>query len=226
MTTLFNPRLDILPTPQRLLWGELADVPLDFTLYGGTAVALHLGHRNSIDFDFFGTKALNTTALYAEIPFLHDAKIIQQEKNTLTCLVDRSGPVKVSFFGLPNIHSIAAPQVAPDNQLKVASLIDLAGMKAAVVQQRPEAKDYIDLDAIMSAGIGLPTALAAAKFIYGPNFNPQITLKALSYFDDGDLQKLPADMKARIVKAVAATDLNQLPTLESGNGNNNSGLRS
>ena len=225
MTTLFNPRLDILPTPQRLLWGELADVPLDFTLYGGTAVALHLGHRNSIDFDFFGTKALNTTALYAEIPFLHDAKIIQQE-NTLTCLVDRSGPVKVSFFGLPNIHSIAAPQVAPDNQLKVASLIDLAGMKAAVVQQRPEAKDYIDLDAIMSAGIGLPTALAAAKFIYGPNFNPQITLKALSYFDDGDLQKLPADMKARIVKAVAATDLNQLPTLESGNGNNNSGLRS
>ena len=226
MTTLFNPRLDILPTPQRLLWGELADVPLDFTLYGGTAVALHLGHRNSIDFDFFGTKALNTTALYAEIPFLHDAKIIQQEKNTLTCLVDRSGPVKVSFFGLPNIHSIAAPQVAPDNQLKVASLIDLAGMKAAVVQQRPEAKDYIDLDAIMSAGICLPTALAAAKFIYGPNFNPQITLKALSYFDDGDLQKLPADMKARIVKAVAATDLNQLPTLESGNGNNNSGLRS
>ncbi len=225
MTNPFNPRLDILPAPQRLLWDELADVPPDFTLYGGTAVALHLGHRQSIDFDFFGTKAINTAALYAEIPFLHNAKIIQQEKNTITCLVDRSGPVKISFFGLPHIRSIAAPHIAADNQLKVASLIDLAGMKAAVVQQRPEAKDYIDLDAIMSTGIGLPTALAAAKFIYGPNFNPQITLKALSYFDDGDLQKLPADMKARIVKAVAATDLNQLPTLESGNGGNNSGLR-
>jgi hypothetical protein len=217
----FTPKLNILPAPQRLLWPELADVPADFTLYGGTAVALHLGHRNSIDFDFFGAKAINTGELYVETPFLRDAKIIQQEKNTLTCLVDRNGPVKVSFFGLPHIRSIETPHIAADNQLKIAALIDLAGMKAAVVQQRPEAKDYIDLDAIMSTGIGLPLALSAAKFIYGPSFNPQITLKALSYFDDGDLRKLPDDMKGRIVKAVAATDLNQLPVLKPGNGNRN-----
>jgi hypothetical protein len=217
----FAPKLTILPAAQRLLWEELANVPPEFTLYGGTAIAMHLGHRQSVDFDFFSTKAINTTALYAEIPFLHDAKIIQQERNTLTCLVDRSGPVKVSFFGLPNIRSIEVQHIAADNQLKIASLIDLAGMKAAVVQQRPEAKDYIDLDAIMRAGVNLPTALAAAKFIYGPNFNPQITLKALSYFDDGDLWKLPDDMKARIVKAVAATDLNQLPALKPGSGNKN-----
>ena len=219
----FSPKLNILPAPQRLLWDELADLPPYFTLYGGTAVALHLGHRQSIDFDFFAAKAIDIAALSAEIPFLHDAKIIQQEKNTLTCLVDRRGPVKVSFFGLPQIRSIEAPHISPDNCLKVASLVDLAGMKAAVVQHRPEAKDYIDLDAIMSAGIGLPTALAAARFIYGPSFNPQITLKALSYFDDGDLRKLPDDMKSRIVKAVAATDLNQLPALKPDNGNNNNG---
>jgi hypothetical protein len=131
--------------------------------------------------------------------------------NTLTCLVDRSGPVKVSFFGLPHLQHIEAPEVAGDNGLKVASLIDLAGTKAAVVQQRAEAKDYVDLDAIMTAGIGLPLALSAAQCIYGPAFNPQITLKALSYFDDGDLRKLPDDMKRRIVAAVAGTDLGQLP---------------
>src|SRR5947209_1834915 len=100
MTDPFHPHLNILPIPQRLLWEELTDVPPDFTLYGGTAVALHLGHRHSVDFDIFRAKAINTAALYADIPFLHDATIIQQEKNTLTCLVDRSGPVKVSFFGL------------------------------------------------------------------------------------------------------------------------------
>ena len=221
----FSPRLDILPAPQLRLWGELAGVPAEFTLYGGTAVALHLGHRSSVDFDFFSAKAINTDALSAEIPFLHDARIIQQERNTLTCLVDRGGPVKVSFFGLPYFRSIAAPCTATDNHLKIASLIDLAGTKAAVVQQRPEAKDYIDLDAIMRVGIGLPTALAAARFIYGPKFNPQITLKALSYFDDGDLLKLPAGVKVRLIKAVAATDLSRLPALEPGSANNDGGAR-
>ena len=214
MTRSFVPRLDILPPPQLTLWAELVNVPSEFTLYGGTAVALQLGHRQSIDFDFFGTRVIDTDSLYREVPFLRGAKIIQQERNTLTCLVDRDGPVKVSFFGLPHIRSIEPPYVVSENKLKVASLIDLAGMKAAVVQHRAEAKDYFDLDAIMSAGIGLPAALAAAQYIYGSQFNPQITLKALSYFDDGDLQSLPHDLRARIVKAVAATDLAHLPSLK------------
>lgn len=221
----FAPRLDILPSSQLQLWEELASVPAEFTLYGGTAVALHLGHRTSVDFDFFSAKAIDADALRREISFLHHARTIQQERNTLTCLVDRGGPVKVSFFGLPHLRSIAAPHVATGNRLKVASLIDLAGIKAAVVQQRPEAKDYIDLDAMIRAGIGLPTALAAARFIYGPKFNPQITLKALSYFDDGDLRTLPPDTKARIVRAVIATDLGRLPVLEPGSGNNNNGSK-
>ena len=226
MSSSFNPHYDSLSAPQRLLWAELADVPPEFTLYGGTAVALHLGHRQSIDFDFFSPNEVSPDKLYHQIAFLKNAKIIQQEKNTLTCLVDRNGPVKISFFGLPHLHCIGTPHIVAENKLKVASLIDLAGMKAAVVQQRPEAKDYIDLDAIMSAGVTLPTALAAAKLIYGSSFNPQITLKALSYFEDGDLHMLPDDMKTRIVKAVAATNLNQLPILKAtySNSTGNSGV--
>ena len=56
MTNDFAPRLDILPKPARRLWDELATVPPEFVLYGGTAVALHLGHRQSADFDFFGNR--------------------------------------------------------------------------------------------------------------------------------------------------------------------------
>jgi hypothetical protein len=123
---------------------------------------------------------------------------------------------KSFFFGVPLIRRVAMPLTAEDNRLKVASLIDLAGMKAAVVQQRAQAKDYVDLDAMMGAGISLSTALAAAKAIYGPAFNPQITLKALCYFDDGDLQKLPEDLKRRMVNAIAEADLDQLPSLEPG----------
>ena len=53
MSNEFSPRLDILPPPQISLWPELGQVPADFALYGGTALALHLGDRESIDFDFF-----------------------------------------------------------------------------------------------------------------------------------------------------------------------------
>jgi Nucleotidyl transferase AbiEii toxin, Type IV TA system len=51
--------LDILPAPQRRLWADLDAVPSRFVLYGGTAVALRLGHRASIDFDFFTSQPLD-----------------------------------------------------------------------------------------------------------------------------------------------------------------------
>jgi len=90
--------LDILPGAQQRLWPELADVPEEFTLYGGTAVALYLGHRVSVDFDFFGIHAFKPSDLMKCVPFLKGAKIIQTEPNTLSVTVNRKGPVKVSFF--------------------------------------------------------------------------------------------------------------------------------
>lgn len=101
-----------------------------------------------------------------------------------------------------------------DNGLKIASLLDLAGTKASVVQLRAEAKDYLDLDTLITkGGISLPMALAAAKALYGLPFNPQITLKSLSYFDDGDLRSLPEESKMRLVAAAREVDLDRLPVL-------------
>ncbi len=207
--------LDILSPPQRRLWDELGGVPAHFTLYGGTAIALFLGHRDSVDFDFFGSEHFNPQQLYLAVPFLRGAKIIQQSPNTLTCLVEREGVVQVSFFGLPDIHVIQKPLQIRDNGIRIASLIDLAGMKAAVVQQRAEAKDYVDLYALMTQdAVDLPTALAAAGRIYPDSFNPQLTLKALTYFGDGNLPTLPEAVKLKLVEAVRAVDLDHLPDLE------------
>jgi len=90
------------PAPaQRRLWHELDQVPAEFTLYGGTAIALHLGHRQSVDFDFFGKRAFDPTNIQSSIPFLANARVIQREKNTLTAILDREGQVAVSFFGYP-----------------------------------------------------------------------------------------------------------------------------
>ena len=120
--------------------------------------------------------------------------------------------MKVSFFGLPGVPRLRPPWVAPDNGLRVASLLDLAGMKASVVQMRAEAKDYVDIDAMLSDGrVDLPSALASARAIYGAQFNPQVTLKALSYFEDGDLPRLPRPLRDRLARAVAVVDLDHLP---------------
>jgi hypothetical protein len=214
MTSKFAPHLEILPPPQRRLWDQLAAIPPEFVLYGGTAIALHLGHRASLDFDFFGNRALDPTTLTLSIPLLSLATVTQRAPNTLSCIVDRAGPVKLSFFGLPDIQRLEPPLIAPDNGLQVASLLDLAGMKASVVQMRAEAKDYIDIDAILIDGrIDLPTALASAQAIYGRQFNPQITLKSLTYFDDGNVRKLPVATRDRLVQAVRAVDLDRLPVL-------------
>jgi hypothetical protein len=210
----FIPRLDILPLPQRRLWDEFAGIPPEFVLYGGTAIALHLGHRESVDFDFFGNRSFDPAKLVSAVPFMASAQITQREPNTLTGIVDRDGVVKVSFFGVPEIPRLVQPHQVPDNGIKIASLLDLSGMKASVVQVRAEARDYIDIDAMIASGkIDLPTALAAGLAIYGPQFNPEITLKALSYFDDGNLRRLPESLKARLAKAARVVDLDGLPDL-------------
>jgi hypothetical protein len=150
MTDDFAPHLDVLSKPQRRLWDELAAVPPEFVLYGGTAIALHLGHRQSVDFDFFGSRTFDPAKLTASVPFMTAAKITQREPNTLSGIVDRGG---------------------------------------------------------------LSTALASAQALYGPQFNPEIALKALSFFDEGNLRRLSKATKDRLAQAVREVDLDRLPTI-------------
>ncbi|NOT54217.1 MAG: nucleotidyl transferase AbiEii/AbiGii toxin family protein [Deltaproteobacteria bacterium] len=147
------PNLTMLPLPQRGLWPELASTPKMFTLYGGTALALRLGHRASVDFDFFSNAPFNPDELARSLPYL----------------------------------------------------------KVAVIQQRAEVKDYLDVDALLRHGLDLATALAAGAVVYGRSFNPLITLKALSYFDD--VPMLANDVRQRLTAAVAGVDVTKLPVL-------------
>jgi len=208
----FFPRLDILPPPQHVLWDELGATPPEFTLYGGTAIALRLGHRQSVDFDFFGASSFDADRLLMSTPYLADAAVVQRTPDTLTVRVNRDGPVLVSYFSTPSLGEIETPTLAP-NGLKVASLIDLAALKTVVVQKRAEAKDFIDIDALIRNGVLLQDALAAARIIQGATFNPQVSLKALSYFGDGDLASLDGETRIRIQSAVARVDAARLPDL-------------
>ncbi|MBX9617395.1 MAG: nucleotidyl transferase AbiEii/AbiGii toxin family protein [Caulobacteraceae bacterium] len=214
MAGTFAPRLNILPAAQRRLWPELATLPSQYVLYGGTAIALHLGHRDSIDFDFFIPHEIDPRRLLEDLAILKGASVTQVEPDTLGVTVDRDGPIKLSFFGVPKLGRVREPLRSDDNGLAVSDLMDLGGTKVSVVQVRAEPKDYIDVGALLGAGLGLAEMLAAGVVIYGPSFSPQSALKALSYFDDPSLGSLPHTLKDVLSKAVRGVDLAALPDLQ------------
>ena len=206
--------INVLPEPQRRLWEMLDGTPSGFVLYGGTALALRLGHRQSVDFDFFSRDAFGPDALRRSIPYLSGSLTTQREKNTLSCVLNLDGEVNVSFFGGLRMYSVNNPDKADGPGILVASLPDIAATKAAAVQSRANAKDYIDLDALLRSGLALEDALGAANAVFGPEFNPLVTLKALVHYGDGDLHLVPNEVRANLTKAVAAVDVQNLPVFE------------
>jgi Nucleotidyl transferase AbiEii toxin, Type IV TA system len=214
----FAPKLEILPPAQRRLWEELKHTPKDFVLYGGTALALRLAHRTSEGFDFFSNHSFAPDSLRKAIPYLPQAEMSQFEANTLTAIVDRSGPVKVSFFGGLALNRIQDPDVTLDSGIKVASLLDIAATKLATIQQRAQARDYLDIAAIMIEKITLSDALAAAAAVYGKQFNGALSLKALTYFADGDLPQLSSDTRQQLRTLAAQVNLKQIPVLQARTG--------
>ncbi len=211
---MFRPKLEILPAAQRRLWQELGPTPRSFVLYGGTALALRLGHRQSADFDFFSSTPFRPQTLLESMPYLQNAKILQSAENTLTCAVERQGRVQVSYFGGLDLRRVSDPDTAPGNGIYVASLLDIAGCKAGVIQQRAERRDYVDLAAILKSGLDMPTILAAGAAIYGRKFDSGIALRALASLEDGDLKELDTAVREELAAAMAVVKLQQLPVIQ------------
>ena len=206
--------IDVLPEPQRRLWEMLDGTPSGFVLYGGTALALRLGHRQSVDFDFFSRDIFQPDALRRNIPYLSGSLTIRSEENTLSCVLNLDGEVMVSFFGGLRMSSVNDPDKADGPGILVASLPDIAATKAAAVQSRANAKDYIDLDALLRSGLSLEEALGAANAVFGAEFNPLVTLKALAHYGDGNLHQVPNEVRVNLMKAVAAVNVEGLPVFE------------
>jgi hypothetical protein len=196
---------NLLPPAQRELWPLLApSVRLGLVLYGGTAAALRLGHRTSLDFDFFTEKPIDPVDMEREFKFIKSSKVIQQQKNTLGVLAPvQDSNVKVSFFGDIGIGRVGAPDLTPDNVVMVASLLDLLATKLKVILQRIEAKDYQDIAAILRAGEDLDYGLEAAKALYYPHFQSSEALKALTYFEGSDLETLSTNDREYLTCAAA-----------------------
>lgn len=209
MIRAFEPRLDILPPSQKKLWPALHFVQeCGFVLYGGTAVALRCGHRISVDFDFFSERPLNKEKIFSDFIFSREAVVLQEQPQTLTLLISFPGSdendVKVSFFGKIGFGRVNDPEATNDGVLQVASMDDLMATKLKVILQRIESKDYRDIAALIEAGVSLSRGLAAARVMYVKQFQPIEALKALTYFEDGDLEILTQTEKETLIKAAGS----------------------
>ncbi len=225
MPASFEPRLDILPDCQRELWPELDAVPSDFVLYGGTALALQLGHRVSEDFDFFSSVGFDPDELQSRLPFFRELDKdnpdiwVHRKRDNLEGYVNgRGGTVKVAFFGgLENLRRVQDPRRPVGSCVQVASLVDLAGMKMRVIQVRGNWKDYMDIHSLALHEIDIPTGLAAARAI-DSRFEPATSIRALQFYGDGTLSRVPASIQTDLTRWVRDVDLAKLPTLASRRG--------
>ncbi len=153
----------------------------EFVLAGGTAAALRLGHRRSVDFDFFTRKSFSNAKVFQAIIRL-DVQVdtLQDEPGTLTITVDK---VKISIFHYPyqfmeKLHVVFG--------ISVAGLIDIASMKILAINQRGAKRDFVDLYFILQQIPFLRVAENMLARFGAERINPVVIGKALVYFADAD----------------------------------------
>jgi hypothetical protein len=159
-----------------------------FYLAGGTAIALQLGHRRSVDFDWFLNGHMPDPLLLAReiqeagVPFVTG----QIDRGTLYGTVYG---VRISF--LEYRYDLLDPFMAwPDFGCRLAGLRDLACMKISAVAQRGSKKDFVDLHALMREGFSLGDMLSWYQEKYGISDVGHV-LYSLAYFDDAEAERMP-----------------------------------
>ncbi|PIE45130.1 MAG: hypothetical protein CSA45_04330 [Gammaproteobacteria bacterium] len=170
-----------------------------FVLFGGTAISLQIGHRVSVDFDFFSKEKLDSTLKKTILEKLQADNIIQDERDTL--VYEKDG-VKISFFG--NIaFSTAENSFMLDEVLRVANLKALLATKLKATFDRAEYKDYKDIvELLQLKDINLAIGINKMNDFFKGNISISQILKNLTYFDDGDLHKLNKEDRKILVDHV------------------------
>jgi len=168
----------------------------DFYLVGGTALALHIGHRQSVDFDFFSEKPL-PDGLLRKVKRVFTPRLITvtyQSPEQLNLIVDG---VKITFFYYP--YSVLDPFVSYKG-IAVASVREIALMKAFSIGKRLSYKDYVDWYFLLKEKLAaLDDVLSRAKKKFGGDFNDRLFLGQLVSIEDVPEQKIDfvRDMVAR-----------------------------
>ena len=173
--------LEILSKQQCELLPFIARFKRSFYLVGGTAIALYIGHRHSIDFDLFTTKKLNKSSIRKrvfELPY---------SKKTLFDDVDQAhfyiNEVKTTFFQYP--YPVEHPKML-DGIISMPTLLSLSAMKAFALGRRAKWKDYVDLYFMLKGYFAVKDISMEAERIYGQLFSEKLFRLQLAFHKDID----------------------------------------
>lgn len=182
--------VNTLPANARQLLGQLGREPLivSFYLAGGSAAALHLGHRISVDLDFFTTRDhYEAEPLTQQLRTIGHFSIQQQSRGTL---IGSLAGVRVSFFSYP--YPLLMQTVDLDG-VAIAHLLDIALMKLIAISQRGTKRDFVDLYFICQQGYQLDDLLRRVAGKYqGVSYSTYHLVRALAYFVDAEEDEPPS----------------------------------
>lgn len=175
---------EILNADQVALLPLITTFKKEFYMVGGTAIALHIGHRQSIDFDLFNPSRLNRKKIVECVKsFTKDYQITRNVEEQLNLIVNN---VKFTFYEYP--FPIQA-KTNFDNIIKLPDLLTLAAMKAYALGRRSKWKDYVDLYVIIKDHFSIGEISNAAGIIFQDMFSEKLFRVQLSYFDDIDFSE-------------------------------------
>ena len=172
---------EILNAAQQKLLPLMAQFKREYYLVGGTAIALHIGHRRSVDFDMFKSTAINHKRnLDRIVASGFKYQVTRQVFEQMNLIV---GDVKLTFFQYP--FPVASEDMF-GNVFRMPSLLSLAAMKAYALGRRSKWKDYVDLYFLLTRFFKLHEIADNAIQIFGDLFSEKLFRAQLSYFADVD----------------------------------------
>lgn len=153
----------------------------EYYMVGGTAIALYIGHRRSIDFDLFKLGAIKPKSIIDKISAYNFSYLITR-RVTEQLNVTIHG-VKFTFYQYP--FKINA-SLNMEDSIRLPELIDLTAMKAYAIGRRSKWKDYVDLYFLLKDHFSINQIVNRTTEIFGPLFSEKLFRAQLSYFDDID----------------------------------------
>jgi len=178
-------RIEILSLEQKKLLSLLKSFNNEYYLVGGTAIALHLGHRRSIDFDLFTEKELKFRAIENHVK-RNKFDIEQVFNRTIDEFTFITNGVKLSFVSFP--FNIKADENF-NNIIRIPNLLILAAMKAYALGRRSKWKDYIDMYFILHDHFSIELISAEAERIFQGSFNSRLFREQLIWFENMDFSE-------------------------------------
>ena len=172
---------EILTRQQSELLPLIARFSKQYYLVGGTAIALYLGHRRSIDFDLFtimGVRRKNIKNVLAADGI--EYRVLHEEHDQIHVLIDN---VKITFFSYPFL--VDHPKRLEDI-ISMPELIDLAAMKAFALGGRAKWKDYVDMYFLLKDNFSIKEIERRSEELFNTAFNAKLFRQQLTYYKDID----------------------------------------